>query len=122
MFKKHLLFVLYIEKGKYTIVTSVLTPAQRKIIDSLPQDNLYPDGDASQARIEVLGLVVQKEIGELVYTVLIRDPLNLKEPVGADIHVYTRGTMQGMRSVDTVAAEGVPLDEIEVEFDIEVAR
>jgi hypothetical protein len=96
----------------------VHTPEQKKRLAVPWGPDPFPDGDASQATIEVLGMQIAEATSERIYTVLIRDPLNLKEPIGADIHVFTDGTMSILL---TVQAEGVSVEDIEAEFDIEVS-
>ena len=86
------------------------TPEQRKKLDELGLDYNLEDGDASQATMLVLGLSIQKEIGEKLYTVLIVDWPNLEKPVAADISVLPDGTVQ---------AHEVDLFDIWTEYGIE---
>ena len=88
------------------------TVKQKKILNALPQDRpLTETADASQAKVQVLGLELQEDIGERIYTVLIRDPLNLEKPVAAILSVFPDGTVQ---------AQEDDLEEIDASYDIEV--
>ncbi len=79
------------------------TPEQEKIMTKAEERNNasgvvdYSDCDASQAAMQVLDLQEFEEIGEHVYRVILRDPLNLKKPVAMYIHVFAKdGTVQAM--------------------------